>query len=303
MLRSFVRLLAEHPRLTALLGALLISWTGVLYRYSQVSPETAAFFRAVYAMPILLVAAILERRAGRVLSRRGAVLSAVAGVFFAIDLIFWHRSVDVVGSGMAMVLGNLQVVVVAIGAWALLGERPPARTLLALPIMLVGIVFIGGVLGGDAYGSDPPLGVALGIVAAFAYAGYLLVIRRAGGQLFAQPVAISVVTTALVSLATGIGVGSFDATPSLESHFWLLVLGITGQALGYLFITLSLPRLPAVLTSIILLAQPVLAVLLAVVLLHETPSPGQMLGVILVIGGIALATVSLGRIRLRSIAA
>ena len=72
---------------------------------------------------------------------------------------------------------------------------------------------------------------------------------------------------------------------------------MTSQSLGYLLISLSLPRLPAVLTSMILLAQPVMSVALSMVLLQETPSLAQLVGVGLVVGGIAIATMPFGRMR------
>jgi drug/metabolite transporter (DMT)-like permease len=75
------------------------------------------------------------------------------------------------------------------------------------------------------------------------------------------------------------------------------VLGLTSQSLGYLLISLSLTRLPAVLTSMILLAQPVMTVGLGIVLLREAPSAAQLLGVAFVIGGIAVATVPFRRVR------
>ena len=75
-----------------------------------------------------------------------------------------------------------------------------------------------------------------------------------------------------------------------------MLLGVSAQAVGYLFISYSLPRLPAVVTSIILLAQPVMSVFLAMIIVNETPSVEQLVGVALLIGGIALATVPL-RIR------
>ena len=77
----------------------------------------------------------------------------------------------------------------------------------------------------------------------------------------------------------------------------LAVLGLTSQSLGYLFISISLPRLPAVVTSLILLVQPVITVGLSMVLLGERPSPAQLAGVALVIGGIAVATVPIARVR------
>ena len=63
-------------------------------------------------------------------------LAAVAGVFFAGDLLFWHHAIEAVGAGLATVLGNLQVIVVGVVAWLLLGERPSRATLLALPVVL-----------------------------------------------------------------------------------------------------------------------------------------------------------------------
>jgi drug/metabolite transporter (DMT)-like permease len=63
---------------------------------------------------------------------------------------------------------------------------------------------------------------------------------------------------------------------------------------------MSLPRLPAALVSIILLVQPVATVVLARVLLTEVPSVVQIGGVALIIGGIAVATIPVGRLRDRA---
>jgi drug/metabolite transporter (DMT)-like permease len=304
VLRSSVRLLAQHPRLTALLGALSITFSGIFYSWAQVSPETGTFFRAFYGLPILVFAAYLERRHAGALTRRGTVLALVAGLLFAADLLFWHHAIDVVGAGLAIVLGNMQVVVVAIGAWLLFRERPPNRTLLALPVILAGVALIAGLLGADvAYGSDPPLGVLLGLLTALSYGAYLIIIRRVGTRLFAQPVAVGTASTAASALLVGLTLGTLDLVPSWPSHLWLVLLGVTAQSLGYLFIAISLPRLPSVVTSIILLAQPVIAIFLAMILLGETPSAFQLLGVALVIGGIALATIPFGRIRRRTVPA
>jgi len=283
---------AAQPRLTALLGAISISFSGVLYLYSNTSPETAAFFRCLYALPLLLFAAYLERRTAR-LNRRAVMLSIFAGILFAGDLIFWHHAVDHVGAGLATVIGNLQVVIVAFGTWLLFGERPSNRTLMAIPIVLFGVVLIAGLFTHETYGTDPVLGVAFGFVAALTYAGYLIIMRRVNRGGVAAPVAISTTSTAVICLVTGAALGTLDLTPGLQSTFWLILLALSAQGAGYLFISYSLPRLPAAQTSIILLAQPVIAVLTAIVLVPEFPSPEQLLGVAFVIGGIALATVPL----------
>ncbi len=100
-----------------------------------------------------------------------------------------------------------------------------------------------------------------------------------------------------MAAAAGVIIGDLDPTPALASLGWLALLGLTSQSLGYLFISISLPRLPAIVTSLILLVQPVITVGLSMVLLGERPSIAQLAGVALVIGGIAVATVPLARLR------
>jgi drug/metabolite transporter (DMT)-like permease len=287
----------DHPRTAAVFGALAIAMSGVFYLLSGVSPSTGVFWRCVYGLPILLIVAWREWGSLGPMSRRSVWLCVAAGVCFAVDLITFHYAVDVIGAGLATVMGNLQVVIVALVAWALFGERPRNEVLAALPVMLLGVVLISGVIGGGAYGVDPQLGVAIGVLTATAYAGYLLIIRRATpDRRAAAPVAIATAVTAACAGLFGTAVGDLDLTPGMPADAYLIALGILSQSVGYLAIQVSLPRLPAVIASVLLLVQPVTTVFLGAILLRELPSPFQLLGVALVIGGIALATGSLARI-------
>jgi drug/metabolite transporter (DMT)-like permease len=279
-----------------------IAFSGIFYKFAHVTPETATVFRCLYGLPILALVGWVEHRRYGPLPSRAVWLAIVAGVFFAGDLLTWHHAVDQVGAGLATVLGNMQVIVVALVAWLVFSERPSRSVLLGLPIVLAGCVLISGIVGSGAYGANPPLGVGLGIVTALSYAGYLLIIRRGSNDLRrpAGPVAISTASTALVAIVVGVTLGGLDPVPSWPAHGWLILVGITSQSIGYLVISLSLPRLPAALTSIILLSQPVATVILARLLLDEEPSIAQLLGVALVVGGIAVATLPVGRMRDRA---
>lgn len=276
-----------------------IAFSGIFYRYAEVSPSTATVFRCLYGLPILALVGWYEHRRYGALPSRAVWLAVLAGVFFAGDLLSWHHAVDAVGAGLATVLGNLQVLVVGLAAWVLFKERMSRPALVSLPIVLAGVVLISGVVGTGAYGANPPLGVSLGIFTAISYAGYLLVIRRGSSDLRrpAGPVAIATASTAVCSIVVGALLGELDPVPAWPSHFWLVLVGITSQSIGYLVISISLPRLPAALTSIILLAQPVATVILARILLDEEPSIPQLAGVALVVGGIAIATVPVARLR------
>jgi drug/metabolite transporter (DMT)-like permease len=191
------------------------------------------------------------------------------------------------------VLGNTQVVIVAVLAWLILGERPPGRTLLALPVVVLGVVLISGVIGSGAYGRDPAMGVVLGVGTGLAYAGFLLVLRRGNADLRrpAGPLFDATLAAAVASVLIGLPLGEIDIVPTWPSHGWLLALALSSQVVGWLLISISLPRLPAALTSVVLTLQPIGSVLLAMVILGEAPSGVQLLGAATILAGLLLATV------------
>jgi drug/metabolite transporter (DMT)-like permease len=69
-----------------------------------------------------------------------------------------------------------------------------------------------------------------------------------------------------------------------------VLLALSSQVLGWMLISVSLPRLPAAITSIVLMLQPMTTVLLGAVLLSEKPSAVQLSGVFVVLAGVAFAT-------------
>lgn len=284
--------MTDRPVLAGVLGALVIAFSAILVRLAEVSPSTAAFFRCAYALPPLALLAWIERRryGSRPLRDRLPVFGA--GALFAADLIFWHHSIEAVGAGLATVLGNIQVVLVALLAWAMLGERPENRALASIPVVFVGVVLISGVVGGGAYGEDPVLGVVYGVLTAVSYALFILILRQGNTDLRrpAGPLFDATLSGAVFSAIGGIAVGDIDWVPDLEAQGWLLLLALSSQVLGWLLISVSLPRLPAVLTSIVLMLQPVSTVFLGALLLSEAPSAVQLLGVTVVIAGVAVAT-------------
>jgi drug/metabolite transporter (DMT)-like permease len=283
----------DRPVLSGVLGALVIAFSGILVRLADVSPSTAAFFRCAYALPVLGALAWAERRRYGPRSWPDRRLAWAAGLFFGADLTFWHHSIAAVGAGLATVLGNTQVVFVALLAWLVLGERPENRALASIPVVFLGVTLISGVVGSGAYGDDPALGVLFGVLTGITYALFLLILRQGstndGGP--AGPLFDATASAALFAAIGGIVVGDIDWVPGPESQAWLVLLALTSQVLGWLLISVSLPRLPAVLTSIVLMLQPVSTVFLAAVLLSESPSPVQLAGVAIVVAGVAVATV------------
>jgi drug/metabolite transporter (DMT)-like permease len=276
-------------RLTALVGIVTISFSAIFVRLADVSPATAAFYRAAYAVPVLLVAArwVHDRR-----SRADRLLAFAAGGLLAIDLMLWHLAIGLFGAGLATVAANSQVVWVGLLAWAIHHERPTGTTFALMPLILMGIVLIGGVGSSDAYGDNPGLGAVLALGAGIAYGGFLLVFRLSNRRLGPSP---GPLLDATVGTAVGmLVIAPFDSGFSFgwgwPAHGWLLALALLIQVGGWLLITIALPRLPALDTAVMLLLQPALTIVWARILFTEALAPLQWAGVGLVMAGILIVS-------------
>ena len=300
-MRSALRLLTDRPVLTGVLGALTIAFSAIFVRLADATPATAAVFRSVYALPALAILAWYEQRryGSRAAGQRR--LAWIAGAFFAVDLVLWHHAIEEVGAGLATVLGNLQVVIVPIAAWLVLGERPGARVAASLPLVLIGVVLISGVVGAEPYGRNPVLGVLFGAGTGLAYAGFLLVQRRANADIRrpSGPLFDATLSAAVFSLLIGLLFGDVDLVPTWPMHGWLLLLALSVQVVGWLLISISLPRLPAAITSVVLTIQPVGSVLLGIWILAEAPSPFQLVGVLFILAGLLITTLRVRPFRQR----
>jgi len=184
------------------------------------------------------------------------------------------------------------LILVGLAAWAILGEKPGGRVLAAVPIVLTGIVLISGVVGADAYGSDPALGVLFGVLTAIAYSSFLLVLRAGNRDLRrpAGPLFDATLSSTLACAVAGAALKELDLVPAWPAHGWLVLLAVSAQVIGWLVISTALARLPAARTSLLLTIQPAAAVIFAMLLVDEDPSWVQLLGIAVVLAGIVYAT-------------
>jgi drug/metabolite transporter (DMT)-like permease len=278
-------------RLIAVTGVTAISFTAIIVRQADTAPVTVAFYRSLYSVPALLVLWWLVRKRD-LRSPRSRALAFGSGVLLAIDLTFFHIAIDRIGAGLAMVLVNVQVVFVALIAWIIHRERPSQNAFKLIPLVFVGVVLLSGLGRDDAYGKDPWLGVVTGLLGGLFYALFLLTLRASNRGHLAPTMG------PILDSTVGVGVGAFligVLTPadlplsvSAETHWWLLLLAILAQVVGWPLINMALPRLAALETSTLILAQPMLAILWALLIFNEDLSLVQWSGVAIMLGGLLI---------------
>jgi drug/metabolite transporter (DMT)-like permease len=286
---------AAHPEIprTALiemiLGAAAISTTSVFVKLAHVGPTMSAFYRMAFGGGMLLIGLVALGQWRRVsLSDIGWLL--IPGVAFAVDLMLWHRSILYVGPGLATLLGNFQVFLMALAGFLIYRERLGWQFLAGVALAFVGLYLLVG-LDWNSVGAQYRLGVILGVVTGVAYAVYMLSTRQAqrGGHVRLAPAQLLCVSSLLCAGVLGIAAlverDSF-VLPDVQSWSALLGLGFFGQVLGWVLLTRAMPQLPASLIGLLLLLQPALSFVFDVILFARPTRALDWIGVALSLVGI-----------------
>ncbi len=249
------------PRVRLFAGAALISLSPVWVKLVTVSPTTSGFYRVLIGGTALAIYLLVSGRRLE-LSQRVWVILFVAAVFFALDLWFWHRSIQFVGPGLSTLLANFQVFFMMLAGAFLLREAPTRAQLIAVPIALVGLAMIVG-LDLAELSADYRWGIAFGLLTAVSYTGYLLSLRasRTGSRhkLPTREVAVISLATAAILGVTALLEGESLVLSDTADVGWLFGYGILSHCLGWLFIASSLPEVTPTEGGIALLLQPTLS--------------------------------------------
>jgi drug/metabolite transporter (DMT)-like permease len=250
-------------------------------------PVVTGFYRMLFAT--LLLGAWLAFRRERLSFRGRAGLGSIAaGIFLGLDLAMWHTSIVLTSVAMATLLVNTTPLYV--GLWAALVERVRFQPhfLLGALLALAGTVLLLGLPHGSA--SDVR-GAALALVAALCYAGYLLLMRAARHGTGTVPLLFLTSASATATLGVAAALRG-DAFAGFPASSWGSMLGaaVLSQLGGQMGVIWSLRYLPATVTSVALLAQPVGTALLGWWLLGESITALETLGGAVVLAGISLAS-------------
>lgn len=281
---------AVTPRAYAalVLGVFVFGLGAIFVKWANAPGCATAFFRmAIAAVLIAFPFSLHVRRCARPLPRRGVVFAVLGGVSLATDLWLWATGVVMSGATVPTLMANTAPLWVGLASVALLRKRMPGLFWGGLAVALAGAVIV---LAADfSRGSVFGRGTALGLVAAFFYAGYHLATER--GRAHLSTIAYFWIAT-VSGAAFLLAICAVTRTPlsgySPTTYLLFLALAVLVQIVGWMSVSYVLGHLPASIVSPTLLGQPVVTALLAVPLLGERFSVRQVAGGIAVLAGVLI---------------
>ena len=280
-----------NPTLRLFIGAALISLSPVWVKLVSVSATSSAFWRLAIGGSVIAVYLLLTRQRLQ-LSRRVWQILVLAALFLALDLWFYHQSIQYIGPGLSTLIANFQVFVMAAAGFIILREPPSARQLIAIPLAVCGLALIVGVDWNSLPG-DYRTGIIFGLGAAATYAGFLLALRysrqSSRNRIPSREIAVISLTGAAMLGATSLFEGGTLAITQGDEVLWLVCYGVLSHGFGTLFIASSLPHVTTTQAGIALLLQPTLSFVWDILFFARPMSITELLG-----AGVALLAIYLG---------
>jgi len=287
-------------------GVLAVSTASIFIRFAQAevaSIVVAAYRMSVAAIVMAVVVLLKYREDLKNLNRREIWLTFAAGFFLAIHFASWISSLQYTSVVSSVVLVTTTPLWVAIAAPLTIKEPITKMIAIGLLVSLLGTLVV-GISDACAFGEGiicPPisefvqgpafLGDILALVGAWAAAGYVIIGRSVRGTMRAIPYiflvfGFSAVILVLLAIVSGQPVTGFSG----ESYLWLILVGLVPQLIGHSIYNWSLGYLPAAFVAVTLLGEPIGTSILAFLVLGETPGWVKLIGGLLILGGIVIAS-------------
>jgi drug/metabolite transporter (DMT)-like permease len=272
------------------LGAALISFSPVLVNVAHVGPTVSGFYRLLFGG--LALALIVLLRGDRLWAgRRHLAVAVIAGAVLAVDLAVWHRSILLIGPGLATILGNFQVFFLAAYGVLVLHEHPSVRLKTAVPLAVLGLFLIFGL---EWSGLQPGyrLGLLLGVLTGLFYASYILSLRWAQSAPGAPGAMVTVALLCLAGSVFAAGAVQLEGESFRIPDAWtwgvLIAYGLIPQVAGWVLISRALPQVEASRAGLVLLLQPALAFVWDLLLFRRPTTAVELLGAALTVCAIYL---------------
>ena len=269
-----------------LVGVLAVGAAAIFIRLADAPALGIAFWRCALGVSALVPLAVLRREG--MPKGRDLRVGAVAGIALGAHFGTWIASLDYTSVAASVVLVSTTPIFVAVGAYLLFGERTSIVSFVGIMLAIAGTAVIAG--GGPGSGNAAFFGNVLALAGAVAMGVYVLIGRslRTGGvgTLPYSIVGYSAAALALlpVALLSGAQLWGYSAT----TWFWLFVITLGPQLLGHTVLNWALEYVRASIVSGAILAEPVIAAVLAWLVLSEMPGLATLLGGIVVLAGLYL---------------
>lgn len=279
------------------IGACLISFSSVFVKLSSTGPTADGVYRMLFGGIVLFLLAVLRKE--RLWScNKVFAMQFLCSLCISLDIVMWHRSILLIGPGLATILGNFQVFFLILIGLVIFKEKIAWGFLLGVILAVAGMFLLVGI-NWNSLGNSYKLGVFYGLATALFYSIFTVFLRSTQlHERSLKPVAnlgvISLLSAGIVSIV-GIIDGDDLRIVTNADWFYLLAYGINSQVIGWIFISRGLPFVGVSLAGLLILLQPSLSFVWDIVFFQRPTTQIDIWGALLTLIGLYLGVSSSNR--------
>lgn len=269
-------------------------WTAGKFAIDHVPPLW--FTAGRFAIGSAFIAALLALQGRLALPARAdiPIILSVGGLMFGVYSSVFQFALQYVHAGRATILGYTTAIFVTPAAALFLGERLTSLRLSGLLAAVAGFLVLFNPLELDWSDGDALTGNAMIVFCVIMWSGVILHIRvhrHVSDALQLVPCFLLVAcAVATASALVFEGLPDFEMTGTV---WWLyLYSGAIASGLGNWGVTTAIRNLPSAVSTVGLLGVPVFALVISVLLLGEALTWSLAAGIVLIVVGIAVVTLS-----------
>lgn len=283
----------------AFLSAILIYGTlGVFVRYAgQPSALVALARSSIGTLFLLLLLAVKRQKIDFSAIRRNRRPLLIAGVLLGLNWVTLFEAYRYTTVAVATLCTYLNPIIIVFGAAILMHEQLTARKLLCIAVALIGMVFVSGVADSGLPDAGEAKGILLGLLTAVLYGCIVLSNKQLRDISTYDRTLVQLFITTLVLIPYCILHGDFVGLQITGDQLaLLLILGVVHTGFAYSLYFGSMAYLPAQTLAILSYLDPVTAVLLSALVLHEPLSGFEILGAVCILGAAVVSELP-GRVK------
>jgi drug/metabolite transporter (DMT)-like permease len=267
-------------------GIAVCAWsTGtILAKYIDMGSLAIGFYRFAFFALMLVV---WMQVSGTPFRLRVIRDSMWGGIALGADIALFFSAVKLTSVVNATIIGSMQPIVVGVIAARFFGETIRLRDALWSVVAIGGAVLVVAASAGDA--TTDIRGDLLAAAAMLSWSAYFITSKNSKKTM--TPTEFTAGTslwTMAICAPLGFLFGQDMSWPSATNWGWLIAMAIASGLIGHAMMNWSLVRIPLWVGSTFTLLIPVFSALLAWLVLDEAVSALQALGMVVVIGALAV---------------
>lgn len=279
-----------------IVGAMVIfGCIGVFVKYINLPSSFISMCRGIIAFVFIFLVFKIKKNKFDIKNLKKYLLPImISGAAIGFNWVLLFQSYNFTSVAVSTLFYYFAPVLIIVFSPLFFKEKITLQKVICIVIILIGMFFVSGIIGGKASGSNPLLGIILAFSAAVLYASIIIINKKMTDinpleRTMFQMLMAGIVMIPYTLITEAVKSFVFD----VRSVILLLIVCIIHTGVAYILYFASINNLPAATCGVLSYIDPAVAVICSMTILNEGITILGVIGAVLIIGGAIVSELNL----------